>query len=88
MNGIAIYCKDTNDIGVVVVVLVAGLSDSNTTPGYTTLLCFALDCGSMLLNRSRHKWCWWCGFGLSDSNTTPGYTTLLCSALDCGNMYG
>ena len=46
MSLLAIYCKDTNDIGVVVVVLVAGLSDSNTTPGYTTLLCFALDCGN------------------------------------------
>ena len=42
MYGIALYCKDT--LGGVVVV---GLCDSNTNPGYTTLLRSALDCGNM-----------------------------------------
>ena len=54
---------------------VVGLSDSNTTLGYTTLLCSALDCGNM------HQIALYCKgtlgvvmvvVGLSDSNTTPG----------------
>ena len=44
MYGIAVYCKDKNVSGV-------GLSDSNTTPGYTTLLCSVLDCGNKFLAR-------------------------------------
>ena len=28
-------------------VVVVGLFDSNTTPGYKTILCCALDCGNM-----------------------------------------
>ena len=38
---LAIYCKDTNGGGGV------GLSVSNTTPVYTTLLCSALDFDNM-----------------------------------------
>ena len=55
-------------------VLVVGLSDSNTTPGYTTLLCSALDCGNMYGIALYCKETWGGGGGmvLFDSNTTPG----------------
>ena len=43
MHGISLYCKETwgggGNGGVV-------FCDSSTTPGYTTLLCSALDCGN------------------------------------------
>ena len=41
MYGIALHCKQTWS-GVVV-----GFFDSNTTRGYNTLLCSAMDCGNM-----------------------------------------
>ena len=41
MYVIALYCTE------IYVVVVVGLSDSNTTPGYATLLYSALDCGNM-----------------------------------------
>ena len=79
MYGIALYCKETYG-GV-------SLSDSNTTPSKTTLLCSSLDCGNI------YEIVLYCKgtlvvVGLWDSNTTPGYTTLLYSALDCGHIYG
>ena len=52
MYGIALYCKGTR-----VVVVVVGLYHSNTTPGYTTLLCSALDCGNFIFSVCRRSAC-------------------------------
>ena len=74
-------------MGGVVVRLV--FCDNNTTPGYTTPLYSALDCGNIVYNMSILQRNMGGGGVLvvfCDSNTTPGYTTLLYSALDCGNI--
>ena len=42
MYGIALYCKDTHGV-----MWWWELSDSNTTPGLTTILCSALENGNM-----------------------------------------
>ena len=48
-----LHCKDTyGGVVVVVVVVVWEFSDSNTTPGKTTLLYSALDCGNTVMNSS------------------------------------
>ena len=66
-----------------------GLSDSNTTPGYTTLLCSALDCGNIdgigLYCKDTYGGGVVVVMVIFDSNTYPGEITLFCSALDCGN---
>ena len=55
-------------------VVVVRLSDSNTTPGYKTLLCAALDCGNMygIALYCKDTGGGGSGVRLSDSNTTPG----------------
>ena len=57
------------------------LWDINTTPGYTTLLCSALDCGHMYgiaLYFKGTRVVVVVVVGLSDNNTAQGFTTLLC----------
>ena len=59
MYGIAVYRKGTFSGGGGGAVV--GLLDNNTTPGYTTLPCSALNCGNIALYCNDTLWWWWCG---------------------------